>query len=244
MIPISSLSGATGACQSDKISRVNLIICANPMEGLTMSVQNKEQNHSGENVLFSEWIRRVGFWAFDFLSGSKVRRHFLDVKSIMENGTDPHISKQRDAYLNKILNYASENVEFYKSFKGYTSLTSFPVINKNIIRNNYQAFQSLEFPDSAVIQMRTSGSTGAPFVVRHDKNKRSRVYAEMMYFWGKADYQIGMKYVFFRISNPFSRLTAWMVRRPLRTPSDLGERRRPSNEVTCSCASTKGRRSS
>jgi phenylacetate-CoA ligase len=32
----------------------------------------------------------------------------------------------------------------------------------------------------------------------------------MMYFWGKAGYQIGMKYVFFRISNPFNKLTAWM----------------------------------
>jgi phenylacetate-CoA ligase len=57
--------------------------------------------------------------------------------------------------------------------------------------------------------MSTSGSTGAPFVVRQDKNKRSRVYAEMMYFWGKAGYQVGMKYVFFRISNPFNLLTAW-----------------------------------
>jgi phenylacetate-CoA ligase len=60
--------------------------------------------------------------------------------------------------------------------------------------------------------MHTSGSTGTPFVVRQDKNKRSRVYAEMMYFWGKTGYQIGMKYVFFRIWTSLTRkskLTAW-----------------------------------
>jgi phenylacetate-CoA ligase len=60
--------------------------------------------------------------------------------------------------------------------------------------------------------MHTSGSTGTPFVVRQDKNKRNRVYAEMMYFWGKAGYQIGMKYVFFRIWTSLTRkskLLAW-----------------------------------
>jgi phenylacetate-CoA ligase len=112
--------------------------------------------------------------------------------------------------LNKILKYATDKVEFYKKFNGFDSLQSFPVINKNIIRNDYEAFQSPEFQGTAVVNMRTSGSTGAPFVVRHDKNKRDRVYAEMIYIWGKAGYQVGMKYVFFRISNPFNMLTAWV----------------------------------
>jgi phenylacetate-CoA ligase len=45
--------------------------------------------------------------------------------------------------------------------------------------------------------------------VRQDKNKRKRVYAEMIYFWGKAGYQIGMRYAFFRIWTSLSTLTAW-----------------------------------
>ena len=59
------------------------------------------------------------------------------------------------------------------------------------------------------VTMQTSGSTGTPFVIRQDKNKRDRAYAEMIYFWGKAGYQVGMKYVFFRKLNPYNRLTAW-----------------------------------
>ncbi len=72
---------------------------------------------------------------------------------------------------------------------------------------NLRNFRGLPF-----VNMHTSGSTGTPFVVRQDKNKRNRVYAEMMYFWGKAGYQIGMRYVFFRIwtsLNRRSRLSAW-----------------------------------
>jgi len=148
----------------------------------------------------------------DFLTGSQVRKHYVDVKNIMENGMDPHVSKIQDNYLNSILKYATENVEFYKKFNEFDSIKSFPVVNKNIIRNNYEAFQSLEFLKAAVVNMHTSGSTGTPFVVRQDKNKRNRVYAEMLYFWGKAGYQIGMKYIFFRIwtsLNRQSKLSAW-----------------------------------
>jgi len=163
-------------------------------------------------MLFCEWIRRVGFWSLDFLTGSKVRRHYVDIKSIMENGIDPNVIKMQQDYLNSILKYAIENVEFYKKFKAFDSIKSFPVINKSIIRNDYEAFQSPEFLKAATVDMHTSGSTGVPIVIRQDKKKRNRVYAEMMYFWGKAGYQIGMRYIFFRIwtsSNRKSKLSAW-----------------------------------
>jgi phenylacetate-CoA ligase len=156
-------------------------------------------------MIFSEWMRRVGFWTLDFLRGSNVRKHYLDIENIMENDLAPEASKIRASHLGSLLQYATENVEFYKEFNGFDSIKSFPVINKNIIRSNYDAFQSPEFLKAAVVTMHTSGSTGTPFVVRQDKNKRDRVYAEMMYFWGKAGYQVGMKYVFFRIWTSLNR---------------------------------------
>jgi phenylacetate-CoA ligase len=162
-----------------------------------------------KTMLFSEWIRRAGFWSVDFLSGSPIRNHYVDIRNIMENGSKPDVSKM---YLNGILKYATENVPFYMKFKAFDSIQSFPVINKNIIRGDYQAFQSPEFSETSVVNMRTSGSTGTPFVVRQDKNKRKRVHAEMIYFWGKAGYQTGMRYVFFRIwtsLNRRSKLSAW-----------------------------------
>jgi phenylacetate-CoA ligase len=163
-------------------------------------------------MLSGEWIRRAGFWVLDFLTGSKVRKHYIDIKNIMENGRSPKVSKMQEEYLNSILEYATDNVAFYKKFKGFDSIKSFPVVNKSLIKNNYEAFQSPKFPGNSAVNMHTSGSTGIPFVVRQDKNKRDRVYAEMMYFWGKAGYQIGMRYVFFRVwtsLNRRSKLSAW-----------------------------------
>jgi phenylacetate-coenzyme A ligase PaaK-like adenylate-forming protein len=158
---------------------------------------------------FSKWIRKEIFWVLDFLTGSKVRKNYLDIRNIMENGRDSMVSKKPEEYLHGIMNYAIENVGFYKGYKSFDSVKSFPVINKNIIRDNYNEFQSLKFPDSSVVNMHTSGSTGTPFVVRQDKNKRSRVLAEMIYFWGKAGYQIGMRYGFLRFRTSMNRLTAW-----------------------------------
>ncbi len=70
-------------------------------------------------MLLGEWIRRAGFWAMDFLTGSKVRKHYADIKNIMENGTNPEVSKMQEDYLNSILKYATENVAFYKDFKAF-----------------------------------------------------------------------------------------------------------------------------
>ena len=149
--------------------------------------------------MFSEWIRRTTYWTFDFLSGSKVKKHYVDIKNIMENNTSSIIFQKKKKYITDILEYASKHVEFYKPYYAYSTLNDFPIINKSIIKEHYDQFQSPEYSDANVINMHTSGSTGTPFVVRQDMNKRNRVLAEMIYFWGKAGFQVGIRYVFFRI---------------------------------------------
>ncbi len=162
--------------------------------------------------MFSDWVRRNVYWTLDFLRGSKVRKHYYDIKNMMENGTASSVLEAQENYLSDILRYATKNVDFYKPYKSYSSLKNFPVINKNIIKEHYNDFQSNEYRNSKVINMHTSGSTGTPFVVRQDANKRNRVFAEMMYFWEKAGYRLGMKYVFFRIwtkTNRKSKITSF-----------------------------------
>lgn len=161
--------------------------------------------------MFSEWIRRYGFWMLDFIKGSNVRNHLNDIKYIMDNVNDPWVKKKQDNYLNQILSYAREKVPYYQNIKS-VDLKHFPIINKNIIKECYQEFQSIDYKERKVFELHTSGSTGTPFVVRQDANKRNRVFAEMMYFWEKAGYKIGMKYVFFRIwtnINRKNKITAW-----------------------------------
>jgi hypothetical protein len=46
-------------------------------------------------MIHNEWIRREGFWAVDFLKGSKVRKYYVDVKYIMGNGVNPNVPNVR-----------------------------------------------------------------------------------------------------------------------------------------------------
>jgi len=161
--------------------------------------------------MFGEWIRRNGFWTLDFVRGSRVRKHLVDIREIMENVDSPSSIDRQNRYLTDILGYAAENVPFYRGFSG-APLSDLPIVDKTIIKENYGAFQSHEFKDQEVFELHTSGSTGTPFIVRQDSNKRNRVYAEMVYFWGKAGFQLGEKYMYFRIwtdINRKTRLTAW-----------------------------------
>ena len=161
--------------------------------------------------MIGDFIRRNAFWMLDFLRGSKIRRHFIDIKRIMETDETSR-SKIQSKYLFDILKYATDNVEFYKPYKMYSSLNEFPIINKNLMKGSYSAFQSPLYNNKKLYTMFTSGSTGTPFNVQQDADKRNRSFAEMIYFWGRAGYKIGMRYVFFRIfvkGNKKSRLAAF-----------------------------------
>ncbi len=147
--------------------------------------------------MISEISRRYAYWVIDFLRGSKVRKHYNDIKYIIENNDET--ASIRERYLNDILNYAVKTTPFYKRYDNYNKLSDFPIINKNIIKENYADFQSEEYINSKVFKLHTSGSTGTPFEIREDMNKRYRMLAEQIYYGEKAGYFIGMRYIFFRV---------------------------------------------
>lgn len=150
--------------------------------------------------MFSEWIRNKSYWTVDRLKGSPVHKHYIDIEEKIKSNIT------LDTYsLNKILEYASNNVPFYWQYKYRNSLEYFPVVNKCIIKENYDQFQSQEYKNSKVIQLHTSGSTGTPFTIRQDVDKRNRCLAEMMYFWGLIGYKIGMRYIYYRTWNDKNR---------------------------------------
>lgn len=155
--------------------------------------------------MLGECIRSTVFWALDFVKGSKIRKHYKDIRYLMESKDRLNVLSVKARYLNEILIYATNNVKFYEKYKLFKTLQDFPVINKNILKKNYEDFKSFEYKNSKVIELHTSGSTGTPFTVIQDTNKRNRVLAEMIYFWGKAGYRVGMKYIYFRIWTEINR---------------------------------------
>src|SRR5690606_10757728 len=108
--------------------------------------------------MISEISRRYAYWILDFLRGSKVRKHYNDIKYIIENN-DKTVSI-RKKYLDNILNHAINTTPFYKKYNNYSELSDFPIINKNIIKEHYKDFQSEEYINSKVFKLYTSGSTG------------------------------------------------------------------------------------
>ena len=144
-------------------------------------------------------IRKLAFWLMDKLGGGKVRKHYLDLSNILENyGTD-EVKSLLDGYLNETLQYACDNIDFYKKFKGYGSLADFPVVNKNIIRDNEVLFLNKAFDKDKLFKQETSGSTGMPFAVYQDPLKRARATADTLYFSKLAKYDLGQRLYFSRV---------------------------------------------
>ena len=139
------------------------------------------------------WVRQKGFWANDRLHGSPIRKHFEDLESNLASGKPP------TDRLELLLRYAVTHAPFYSSHQKFTSLQDFPVINKSIIKAHYDAFQADSFQTARLHTQSTSGSTGTPFLVRQDPDKRRRVLAEMIYFGEKAGYRVGDRFVFTRV---------------------------------------------
>ncbi len=100
--------------------------------------------------------------------------------------------------LKKILFHAVKNVEFYKTYSDFRGLADFPVVNKAVIRNNGARMLARGFDPAKQYRVSTSGSTGTPFVVYHDAEKRRQAAADTMAFSEFAGYRFGTRLYYVR----------------------------------------------
>ena len=135
-------------------------------------------------------IREVILWLQDFLfNGLEIRRNLKEIENVIDQVL-PSTSLSEEEKLKKLINYVSEYVPYYKKYTQRDFL-SFPIINKMIIRENENDFLALGFDTSKAKAVTTSGSTGTPFTVYHDKKKRLRHSADNLFFMKMAGYNIG-----------------------------------------------------
>lgn len=158
-------------------------------------------------------LRKLGFWFFDFLKGGKVRKHYNEIKFIL--GKHPSKESQFiiNNYLKKLLVHASNTVPFYQKINRPLILNNFPIINKMIINENYESFKSSYYIDKPLTERFTSGSTGIPFKIYIDANKKNRHIADTVFFGKMGGYEIGNPLYFLRIwtgVNKKSPLQLWM----------------------------------
>lgn len=143
-------------------------------------------------------IRESVFWIIDRIKGSPIKKVLSHTKSVLNiptsDGDDPTSN-----LLSDILNHATNTTAYYNGLKGHTSIDKFPLINKNIIRDNLSKFISKEVSIDLCRKVSTSGSTGTPFSVYQDQKKIDKNHADNIYFSHKSDYRIGDYLVYIKI---------------------------------------------
>lgn len=78
-------------------------------------------------------------------------------------------------YLNEILSYATSFSDFYKKYKNFKSLQDFPIVTKEVLKENWEKIAISQYSnDDTICTKYTSGSTGTPFRMIMDKYKHSR----------------------------------------------------------------------
>lgn len=150
-------------------------------------------------MLFLIFLREQSFWFLDRLKGKSIKNHFEDIKYIQENPLSEFSISKQQQYLNNILKHASLTTNYYSKFKRFKSINDFPIIKKNVVQDQFNDFKSHKFVGSETYKVSTSGSTGTPFFLYHDANKKKRNKAETIYFLNQVGYNIGTPLYYFRL---------------------------------------------
>lgn len=135
------------------------------------------------------------FWGLDLFQGGKIRKDYKNIESII---TKKNTSTCNLA-LERILHHSIQTVPYYKGFALSTPIDNFPVVNKNIIKNNWNNFLSSSYDKLKLKLVTTSGSTGTPFQVYNDNRKISRNYADTLFFSKQAGYSLGNTFFYMKI---------------------------------------------
>jgi len=159
-------------------------------------------------------LRYYVFWFFDCFKKYKVCTHLKEIKFINENTSSDKAQKILKERTKEILNHAKKTTSFYNDYSNISTLSDFPVVNKNILRDNFDKFRSSIFLNNKFNhKVSTSGSTGTPFTTYLNINKKVRNTADTIYFAEKTGFRIGYKLLYIRLwdeQHKRSKLSYWI----------------------------------
>jgi phenylacetate-CoA ligase len=145
-------------------------------------------------------IRKYFFHINDLLKGGTINKHLNDIRDIVSNPESLDSKKKIEIRKTSLLTHALKNVKYYNDNNiDEIKLENFPVINKNIIRDNIQDFVASGYNINELFKVVTSGSTGTPFSVYQDSTKKKRNSADTIYFGSLAGYEIGVRLNYLKI---------------------------------------------
>jgi phenylacetate-CoA ligase len=154
----------------------------------------------------SEELRQTLFWFVDSVQGGYIGTYIRELE-LLENKKidDEQVLKKR---LKELLNHTTQYVPFYTSYRNWNSLYDFPIINKKILKNNFNDFLSSAYKINSLNTGQTSGSYGTPFNFYFTNQKKARKTAEIIHYNNKAGFKLGMNHahIALRSKSPFELL--------------------------------------
>ncbi|RIV46060.1 AMP-binding protein [Flagellimonas pelagia] len=144
-------------------------------------------------------LRYHSFWILDALKGGGIKSDIKDIRASFELESFDSLKEKNQNYLKELLDKATSESDFYKPFKNYKSLDDFPVINKTIIRNNFDDIRPKTLRNEKCYFIYTSGSTGTPFKICQNERKKNRNTADTLFFAERAGYTLGEKLLYLRL---------------------------------------------
>lgn len=148
-------------------------------------------------------LRSWGFWTIDSIKGGRVFSHIQQIKTALEQ------NESNKSALSRVLQHAINTVPYYSNVPSTLAVNDFPIVNKTLIKSEINAFVSEKHAGDNLLKLTTSGSTGTPFTVFQDKNKKERNTADTMVFAEKAGYLIGEKLYYLKIWSQANRKNYW-----------------------------------
>lgn len=144
-------------------------------------------------------LRYLTFRGLDLLTGGKIYLHYREIRNLLNLHVNKKLKNTNDKAIKKLLKHASDTSEFYKQYSGCHSLKDFPIINKNTVQENFDKFISSKFKNKKFHKVSTSGSTGVPFFLYQDINKRKRNIADVLYYFQQSGHRIGNRLYEFEV---------------------------------------------
>ncbi|MBE7040942.1 MAG: phenylacetate--CoA ligase family protein [Ruminococcaceae bacterium] len=141
-------------------------------------------------------IRYYVYWFLDLIKGGKVKKNFDEIQQLLQNDD---IKQWQDKKIQQLLTFASEHCSFYKNYDQYSDFSQIPIIDKSVVKTNYEDLFAKCYDKKTLHVMSTSGSTGTPFAIYQNPEKRNRVLAELIYFNSIIGQNIGDKFIFYRV---------------------------------------------
>ncbi len=144
-------------------------------------------------------LRRHFYWTLDLIKGNRIKKNYDEIKKILENKDFDQAMTIGRTNLTNLIDHSTSTTPYYKKYSNTKELENFPVINKNIVLDNYDDFKSKSFLNKKLYKASSSGSTGIPFSIYHNKEKRNRSTADAIYFLEKSGGKIGNKLYYFKL---------------------------------------------